>query len=55
MDVLLAILLYWGLLPTSSPTPETPVGTTTTAVADDPGDGGTDIAKPRACGNRCSY
>lgn len=57
MDILFAILLYLGLIPS----PETAGAPPTTATlaadptATDPGDGGGDIAKPRVCGTRCSY
>ncbi|MGY3264051.1 MULTISPECIES: hypothetical protein [unclassified Lysobacter] len=50
MDILFAILLYWGVIPSPSVTTTTPAATPT-AVADD----GSDIVKPRPCGNRCSY
>ncbi|WP_162823789.1 hypothetical protein [Lysobacter sp. TY2-98] len=55
MDILFAILLYFGLIPSPDATGAPP--TTAALTADgttDPSDGGSD-AKPRVCGNRCSY
>ena len=58
MDLLFAILLYFGVIPMADVTGEPPTTATLAsdpAAATDPSDSGDGIAKPRPCGNRCSY